>query len=178
MPELQKLKVIILERHQDPVLLFITRLGIAHFLKVDCEDETYTGILQACPAPDEESLMISEIQTRIKSILEDLDLKFEEIAEDVALLPGDTIREILSNMEKRLIELEEQSEKFLEIQNGTYIDEPSIDEIAEKATLHSTLLALYKMTLDIELLLATKGNMAQCDDDCRELCDPFQACNH
>jgi V/A-type H+-transporting ATPase subunit I len=163
MPDLQKLKVILLERHQDPVLLFLSKLGAAHFIKVDCEEESLTEILQACPAPDEESLMISEIQTRIKQTLDYLDLKFDDKIDEVALLPGDTIKEILSNLDKKLNEIEENSKEFLELQNRDETKEPTIEEITEKAKIHSSLLALHKITLDLEILLDTKDYMAQCD---------------
>ena len=66
MPDLQKLKVVLLERHQEPVLLFLSKGGVAQYIKVDCEEESYAGFLQACTIPNDESLKNSDIQTRIK----------------------------------------------------------------------------------------------------------------
>jgi len=100
MPDLQKLKVILLERHQEPVHIFLCKMGVAQYIKVDCEEESYNGFLQACSIPKDESLKNSDIQTRIKRKFEELDLKPDDVIDEVALLPGNTIKEILFNMEQ------------------------------------------------------------------------------
>jgi len=115
MPDLQKLKVILLERHQEPVHLFLSKMGVAQYIKVDCEEESYNGFLQACPIPKDESLKNLDIQTRIKRKLEELDLKPDDKINDVALLPGNTIKEILSNIEQKLTEIEEQPNPIIEL---------------------------------------------------------------
>ena len=75
MQDLQKLKVILLERHQEPVHLFLAKMGCVQYIKVDCEEEAYNGFLHACPVPMEESLINSEIQTRIQRDFEELHFK-------------------------------------------------------------------------------------------------------
>ena len=115
MPNLQKLKVILLERHQEPVLLFLSKMGAVQYIKVDCEDESYTGFLQACPIPKSESLMNSDIQTRIKRKFEEFDLKPDDVIGEVTLLPGNTIKAILSNIEHRLTEIEEESNPIIDL---------------------------------------------------------------
>jgi vacuolar-type H+-ATPase subunit I/STV1 len=115
MPDLQKLKVILLERHQEPVHLFLSKTGVAQYIKVDCEEEQYTGFLQACQLPREESLQNADIQTRIKKKFEELNLEHDGVVSEVALLPGNTIKEILSNIEQKLAEIEEQSNPIIEL---------------------------------------------------------------
>jgi V/A-type H+-transporting ATPase subunit I len=128
-------------------------MGVAQYIKVDCEEEAYTEILQACPIPTDESVKNSEIQTRIKSKLEELNLKSEGVIEEMAILPGDTINEILSNMEQKLTEIEEQINS----------KKRSIKKLPEIVKIHSVLLSLYKMTLEIDTLLETENYMAHCD---------------
>ncbi len=245
MPDLQKLEVILLERHQEPVLLFLSKRGIAHYIKVDCKEELYTEFLEACPIPNDESLKNSEIQTRIKREFEELDLTPDDVIDEVALLPGDTIKEILSNMEQKLTEIEEQSNtiiellelvstlikktgqklqewrvyprklntkykshtgrqtqeemvseakdhltdinnqleeiigsyatekgqqangdlinQILELRSREYLEKLSIKEIPEVGAIHSTLLALQEMTLEVEVLLEAEHYMTHCD---------------
>ena len=115
MPSLRKLKVILLERHQESVLLFLSKLGVAQYINVDCEEESYTGFLQACPIPKDELQMNSEIQTRIERKFEELDLKRDGVIGDTTLLSGNTIKEILSNMEQKLTEIEAQSNPILKL---------------------------------------------------------------
>ncbi len=102
MTELQKLKVILLERYQEPVHLFLSKMGAVQYIKVDCEEELYAGFLEACSVPTYESLKNSDIQTRIKKDFEDLDFKTDDLVDDVVPLHGKTIKEILSNMEQKL----------------------------------------------------------------------------
>jgi len=84
-------------------------MGVAQYIKVDCEDELNNGFLHACPIPSYESVKNSDIQKRIKKDFEDLDLKIDDIVDDVVPLHGNTIKEILSNMEQKLTAIEEQS---------------------------------------------------------------------
>ena len=114
-PDLEKLKVILLERHQEPVLLFLSSLGAAQFIKVDCEEDQYSGFLRACPIPTEESSMNSDIQTRIKRKFEEFNLEINDVDGDVALLPGNTIKEILSNIEQKLTEIEDESNPIIDL---------------------------------------------------------------
>jgi len=114
-PDLQKLKVILLERHQEPVLLFLSSMGVAQFIKVDCEEDQYSGFLRACPIPTEESSMNSDIQTRIKRKFEEFNLEINDVDGDVALLPGNTIKEILSNIELKLTEIEDESNPIIDL---------------------------------------------------------------
>jgi len=115
MQDLQKLKVILLERHQEPVLLFLSKMGVAQYIKVDCEEESNTGFLHVCPIPKDESLMNSDIRTRIIRDIEEMDLKNDYKIHDEALLPGNTIKEILSNIEQKLTELEAESTPIIEL---------------------------------------------------------------
>ncbi len=167
MPSPEILKVILLERHQDQVLLFLSKRGVAQYIKVDCEEESYAEFLQACPIPNDESLKNSDIQTRIKRKFEELDLKPDDVIDEVALLPGNTIKEILSNMEQKLIEIEELStpiiKQVLELRSLEYSKKHSIKKIPELGNIHSTLLALYEMTLEVDILLEAETNMAHCD---------------
>ncbi|GAH14316.1 unnamed protein product, partial [marine sediment metagenome] len=75
-------------------------MGAVQYIKVDCEEELYDGFLKACPIPSYESVKNSDIQKRIKKDFEDLDLKIDDIVDDVVPLHGNTIKEILSNMEQ------------------------------------------------------------------------------
>ncbi len=84
-------------------------MGAVQYIKVDCEEELYDGFLKACPIPSYESVKNSDIQKRIKKDFEDLDLKIDDIVDDVVPLLGNTIKEILSNMEQKLTAIEEQS---------------------------------------------------------------------
>jgi len=106
MQDLHKLKVILLERHQEPVLLFLSKMGAVQYIKVDCEEESNGGFLHACPIPKDESLMNLDIQTRIIKDIEEMHLKSDYKIHDEALLPGNTIKEILSNIEQKLTELD------------------------------------------------------------------------
>ena len=245
MPDLQKLEVVLLERHQEPVLLFLSKLGVAHYIKVDCEEELYTEFLEECPIPNDESLKNLDIQTRIKRKLEELDLTPDDVIDEVALLPGNTIKEILSNMEQKLTEIEGQSDTIiellelvstlikktgqklqewriyprklntkyknhagqqtseemvseakhnltdinnqleeiigphatekgqqvngdlinhvLELRSREHLEKLSIKEIPEVGPIHSTLLALQEMTLEVEVLLEAEHYMTHCD---------------
>jgi len=115
MQDLQKLKVILLERHQEPVLIFLSKMGVAQYIKVDCEEESNTGFLHACPIPKDESLINSEIQTRIIRDFEEMHLKPDNKIGEVSFLLGSTIKEILSNIEQRLTELESESTPMIEL---------------------------------------------------------------
>ena len=90
-------------------------MGVAQYIKVDCEEESYNGFLQACSIPKDESLKISDIQTRIKRKFEELDLKPDDVIDEVALLPGNTIKEILFNIDQKLIEIEKQPNPIIEL---------------------------------------------------------------
>ena len=96
MPSLRKLKVVVQERYQEPVLLHLCKEGDIQFTKVDCEEESNAGFLQACPVADDNVAKNSEIQTRIKSKLDELDLELEDKSDTVELLPGNMIYEIIS----------------------------------------------------------------------------------
>ncbi len=180
MPDLQKLKVILLERHQDPVHLFLSKLGVAQYIKVDCEEEPYTEFLQQCSIPKDESLKNSDIQTRIKRKFEELDLKSDDVIGEVALPPGNTIKEILSNMEQKLTEIEEQSNPIIELldiastlkkKTGQKLQEWNVspkklitkNKPPELGTIHSALSVLQVMTLEVDVLLEAENNMAHCD---------------
>jgi len=115
MQDLQKLKVILLERHQEPVLLFLSKMGVAQYIKVDCEDELNNGFLHTCPIPKDESVMNLDIQARIIKDIEEMHLKTDSKIHDEALLPGNTIKEILSNIEQKLTELEAESTPIIEL---------------------------------------------------------------
>ena len=115
MQDLQKLKVILLERHQEPVHLFLAKMGCVQYIKVDCEEEAYNGFLHACSIPKEESLMNSEIQTRILRDFEEMHLKPNTKNGDVALPPGNTIKEILVNVEHKLDEIEDESNSIIDL---------------------------------------------------------------
>jgi len=163
MRELQKLKVILLERHQEPVLLSLSKMGAVQYIKVDCEEESYNGFLQACPIPNDESVMNSEIQTRIERKFKEFDLKPDKVIEEIALLPGNTIKEILSNMEQKLLEIEEQSNQVLELRSRENSEKSSSEEIPDLGPIHSTLLSLKRMTLKVDVLLEAENEMAHCD---------------
>jgi V/A-type H+-transporting ATPase subunit I len=115
MQDLQKLNVILLERHQELVHLFLAKMGGVQYIKVDCEEELDTGFLHACPIPKDESLMNSEIQTRIIRDFEEMHLQPDNKIHDEALLSGNTIKEILSNLEQKLTEIEEESSPIIEL---------------------------------------------------------------
>ncbi|MHA2289517.1 MAG: V-type ATPase 116kDa subunit family protein [Promethearchaeota archaeon] len=115
MPDLQKLKVILLERHQEPVHLFLAKMGGVQYIKVDCEEESYNGFLHACSIPKEESLMNLEIQTRILRDFEEMHIKPKNKIGEVALPPGNTIKEILVNVEHRLEEIEDESNSITDL---------------------------------------------------------------
>jgi V/A-type H+-transporting ATPase subunit I len=115
MPKLQKLKVILLDNYQEQVHLYLSKMGVAQYIKVDCEENGDKGFLHACEIPSDESLMNSEIQTRIKKKFGELNLKPDGSIDEVALLPGNTIKEILHSMEKKLKEIEEEPDPIIEM---------------------------------------------------------------
>jgi V/A-type H+-transporting ATPase subunit I len=90
-------------------------MGGIQYIKVDCEEELDTGFLHACPIPKDESLMNSEIQTRIIRDFEEMHLQPDNKIHDEALLSGNTIKEILSNLEQKLTEIEEESSPIIEL---------------------------------------------------------------
>jgi len=90
-------------------------MGVAQYIKVDCEEELDTGFLHTCPIPNDESLMNSEIQTRIVRDFEEMHLKPDNKIHEEALLPGVTIKEILSNIEQKLTEIESESTPIIEL---------------------------------------------------------------
>ena len=168
MPSLRKLKVILLERYKYPILLFLGNKGTVQFYKVNCEEESNYGFLQMCSVPDDEFLLNSEIQTRIKNRLEELELELDEdIADDTILMQGNTITEILSNMEKKLTEIEIQSapivEQILKLGSRKSSKIHSIKNIPDLKDIHSALVSLYTKTQNVEILLETETNMAHCD---------------
>ncbi|MHA2268302.1 MAG: V-type ATPase 116kDa subunit family protein [Promethearchaeota archaeon] len=71
--------------------------------------------MHACQIPSDESQRIADIQTRINKKFEELDLKPDGAIGEVVLLPGNTINEILSNIEQKLAEIEEQSNPIIEL---------------------------------------------------------------
>jgi len=115
MPKLQKLKVILLDNYQEQVHLYLSKMGVAQYIKVDCEENGNNGFLNTCEIPTDESLMNSEIQTRIKKKFGELNLKPDRSIDDVALLPGESIKEILYSMEKKLKEIEEEPDPIIEM---------------------------------------------------------------
>ena len=167
MPGLRKLKIVLQEKYKEPILLYLTKKGDVQFTKVDCEEESNEGFLQMCSVPDDKMVKNSGIQTRIKNQLQDLDLELEDHMDNVELLPGNTIDEILSNIEMKLTEIEEESkpivEQIIESRNLEESKKRIIKKIPDLSKIHSNLLTLYAMTQNIEILLETEANMAHCD---------------
>lgn len=167
MPSLRKLKVILQEKYKDPVLLFVSKEEAVQFYKVDCEAESNAGFLQACATPDEKVSRNTEIQTRIKSKLNELDLEYEDRSDSVELFPGNTINDILSKIEIKLKEIEEESipivQQVLKMQDQEESKKRILKKIPNLSDIHSNLLNLHAMTLEIEILLETETSMAHCD---------------
>ncbi|GAG75709.1 unnamed protein product, partial [marine sediment metagenome] len=138
-------------------------MGAVQYIKVDCEEESYTGFLQACPIPNDESVTNSNIQTRIERKFKEFDLKPDKVIEEIALLPGNTIKEILSKMEQKLSEIEEQSNQVLELRSRENSEKNSSEEIPDLGPIHSNLLSLKRMTLKVDVLLEAENDMAHCD---------------
>jgi len=128
MPDIRKLKVILLEKHQEPVHLFLSKTGVVQYIKVDCEEGPFNELLQACSIPKDESLMNSDIQTRIKRKFEELNLNPDDRIDEVVLLPGNTIKEILTKMERKLTEIEEQSKPIIELLDLTSVVKKKTDQ--------------------------------------------------
>ncbi len=167
MPKLRKLKVILLGKHQDSVHIFLCKLGVSQYIKVDCNKDSYLGILQACPIPEDSSDINLALKTRIKKKCEEFDLKLDEKIDNADPLPGNTIDEILfyidehlANIEENLARSEEDTNsqsKNLDVEKRSIKDHPDFDNF------RSTLLKLYKMTQDIDVLLEAKSFLTQCD---------------
>jgi hypothetical protein len=111
MTELQKLEVLLLEKYQEPVHLFLCRMGVVQYIKVDWEKE-YSGLLNACPLPNEISLENSDIQKRIEKILKELDLNLENGFDEVSPLPGNTFKEILIHINESLTKIEARTSEM------------------------------------------------------------------
>ncbi|MHA1521434.1 MAG: V-type ATPase 116kDa subunit family protein [Promethearchaeota archaeon] len=196
MAELQKLDVIVLQKDQDATHLFLCKSGASQYSKINCEDAVYSKLLHACPAMNDEAKINSDIRTRIKRKLDEMDelnLKLEKKTDDVAIPPGNTIKEIISNMEHNLTEIEihsdllggvfgkDSSTAFITSysdgddhqlqQTATLIlepqilqsREPSVEEKLEISTIYSDLKDLYRMTEIIDDLLEAETFMTHCN---------------
>ena len=95
-------------------MLFLGKLGVAQSIDVNGEKESFEGLLEQYTVPCEITSQSSDILTRVNHRLEQLDLKPEELTEKAPLPPKTTLKEILAEMEKKLFEIEERSEPFVE----------------------------------------------------------------
>jgi len=173
MQDLQKLIVILLERHQEPVHLFLAKMGGVQYIKVDCEEESYNGFLHACPIPKEESLMNSEIQTRILRDFEEMHLKPNNKNGKVALPPGNTIKEILVNVEHKLDEIEDESNSIIDLLDlASTLKKKKGQQLHDWEATHKKLNSNYKPSIEQhtseELLSEADGHLTDISNQLKE----------
>jgi len=173
MQDLQKLIVILLERHQEPVHLFLAKMGGVQYIKVDCEEESYNGFLHACPIPKEESLMNSKIQTRILRDFEEMHLKPNNKNGKVALPPGNTIKEILVNVEHKLDEIEDESNSIIDLLDlASTLKKKKGQQLHDWEATHKKLNSNYKPSIEQhtseELLSEADGHLTDISNQLKE----------
>ena len=111
--DLWKLNVIVLKDDIDAVLLFLGKLGVAHYMSVDDELKTFAGLLERYEIPCEVTAR-SNILTRVDRILEGLELNPEELISKKPLPHEKTLEKMLVESEQKLSEIEGRSRPLVE----------------------------------------------------------------
>ena len=173
MPKLRKLKVTSLKKHQDAIHVFLCKLGVTQYITIDTNKDTYLGMLQVCPIPDDSANINLDLQLRIKKICEKFNFKLEEKIDTADSLPGNTIDELLSYIEEQLVNIEEDLADLEAKITSNKVDANNQDEIPDRNSsiedhpdfnnIRSNLSKLNEMTKTVDILLETRSSMTQCD---------------
>ncbi|MCK5346618.1 MAG: hypothetical protein KAR20_24580, partial [Candidatus Heimdallarchaeota archaeon] len=118
MAELEKLDVMVLQKYRDATNIFLCKQGVSQYSKIDCDDDSYSHLLHECPLMSEESGMNSDIRSRIKRKLDELDdlgLDLDKHTDDVAIPHGSTIKEIIEHIDHDLTEIEIHSNLLVDV---------------------------------------------------------------
>ncbi len=136
MQELWKLKVLVLQEDVEPVLLFLGKMGVAHFIDVSGTIKMFDKFLNPYEAPREITVQVSDILKRIDHILKGLELDAEGTIRKESLISETTIQGILSKANGKLSEIEERSKPFLEAINFSSNLIRKIDQMLEAQGVH------------------------------------------
>ena len=118
MAELEKLDVMVLQKYRDATNIFLCKMGVSQYSKIDCDDDSYSHLLHECPLMSEESGMNSEVRSRIKRKLDELDdlgLDLDKHTDDVAIPHGSTIKEIIEHIDHEITEIEIHSNLLVDV---------------------------------------------------------------
>jgi V/A-type H+-transporting ATPase subunit I len=115
MTEMRKLKVLVLEEHIDAVLRTLAEMGAVQLIDMPKRLESWEGTLLPYDVPTDVADRCSRLLTRISTIFSKIDKIFEitELETSEAPIQSAPISraqsvEVLSEMERRLLELEKQ----------------------------------------------------------------------
>jgi len=89
-------------------------MGVAHSIDANGERESFEGLLEEYAVPCEVAAQCSDILARVDCQLGKLEQKPEELSEKPPLPSKPTLKEILDEMEKKLSEIEDKSQPFIE----------------------------------------------------------------
>jgi vacuolar-type H+-ATPase subunit I/STV1 len=89
-------------------------MGVAHSIDVNGKRGLFDDLLEEYAVPCEVATQCSDILTRVDCQLAKLEQKPEELSEKTPLPSKTTLKEILDEMEKKLSEIEDRSQPFIE----------------------------------------------------------------
>lgn len=183
MPKLRKLKVTALRKHEDSIHTFLCKLGVTQYITIDCNDDTYSGMLQVCPIPDASADINLDFQLRIKKICDKFNFELEEEIDTADSLPGNTVDELLSYIEEHLVKIEEDLAGFEEEIASNKVDADNQDEVPDGDSsiedhpdkdspiedhpefnkIRSNLSKLNELTKSVAILIETRSSMTHMD---------------
>jgi len=89
-------------------------MGVAHSINVNEERDSFDGLLEEYAVPCEVANQCSDILARVDYQLGSLEQKPEKLNDKPPLASKTTLKEILDEMEKKLSEIEDKSQSFIE----------------------------------------------------------------
>ena len=165
MQDLWKLEVIVFQKDIEPVLLFLGKMGVAHSIDVKGERELFGGLLEDYAVPCEVAAQCSDIITRVNRKLEELEQKPEEQSDKPPLPFKKTLKEILAEMEQKLIETEDRSKPFIETIKLSSNLVRKIDQILHKWKIHTKKVVIKKASFSgksqWEMLLEAEQKLSE-----------------
>jgi vacuolar-type H+-ATPase subunit I/STV1 len=109
-----KIKVIVLKKDTEPVLLLLGRKGVTQPIDINCEAESFDHTLEQNGTSCEINNRILEIYAKTNHLLNKLDLKAEVLTGEPNIPDQKSVENVLSDMEKKLILVENDSKDFFE----------------------------------------------------------------
>jgi V/A-type H+-transporting ATPase subunit I len=164
----------------ESVLLFLGKMGIAHTIDVHDELELCEGLLEQYEVPSEVCTQESNLLTRVDRLLQELELKPVELIDKEPLSPDKTLKEILTDAQEKLSELEDRSKPFIEAINSSSNIVRKIDQTFSAWKIHPKKLLVGNISLPKEslgqLLLEAEHKLSDIERRFKEITNTSSRC--